>query len=481
MDSTDADFFHNRVPAEGISRRLLIGSKFDSALIDESLNYAGDLQEAMDSIEENLLNLAKDVIIQDRGGDDSPAVEEDDIVFVSAMCSILATKPVAQWSGEERSILDNLHKRYPDWIDKPVEGERAIDENTRSILADLGNREVIDKCFDDIRRDKDQIMQVKMQGFLREKWIDVSEELKDLIANLEESREHLRGTDLAEIKKQQKAVAQVIGEIREKVVDEWERLIDKQTEAFGDLSDRIREEAKEARTIIREGVTHVPREKRSPKKGPIAWIVRQIGKGGYDTDNYEEQILKTAEIEEAIIDMEEELTKEIQEVSETIFNIDFIMKAKNTMDMVLANQLSNELAHAINSKRIQLSVRNAIKKVADDGCEELKELNENLDSTFHSYGYKDEDSARRGQENARQIVSSLSKQSTEWVNQAKKQVDKVTTKAKEALVPAAVQELKDYLDRMEKDLKERKFVLRRYELVMDKLKRHQSEIHQAHS
>ena len=463
MDSTDTDFFHNRVPAEGIRRRLLIGSKFDSALIDESMSYAGDLQEAMDSIEESLLNLAKDVISRDHSGDDSLAIKEDDIFFVSAMCSILATKPIAQWSEEERSILDNLHKRYPDWIDKPVEGERAIDKNTRSILADLGNREVIDKCFDDIRRDKDQIMQGKMQGFLREKWIDVSEELKDLIANLEESREHLRGTDLTEIKRQKKAVTEVMGEIREKVVDEWESLIDKQTGAFGDLSDKIREEANEARAIIREGVTHIPREKRSPKKGPIAWIARQIGEGGYDIDNYQEKILKSAEIEEAIIDMEEELTQEIQEVSETIFNIDFIIKAKKTMDMVLANQLSNELAYAINSKRIQLSVRNAIKRVAEVGREEIKELNENLDSAFHSYEFKDKDSARRGQEAARKMVSSLSKKSTKWVAQAKEQVDKVTTKAKEELVPASVQELKDYHDRMEKDLKDRKFVLQRYE------------------
>ena len=479
MDSTDADFFHNRVPAEGISRRLLIGSKFDSALIDVSKDYAGDLQEAKNSTEENLVNQAKDVISQDRGEDSSLAIEEDDIVFVSAMCAILASKPVSQWNEEERAILGNLHKRYPDWIDEPVGG--AIDENTSDILAEMGNREAVTNCFEDIRRDKDQIMQSKMQDFLREKRSGALEELKYLITNLKESREHLRGTDLAEIKQQQEAVTEVRGEIREKIVDEWERLIDEQTGAFGDLGDKIREEAKEARTIIREGVTRIPRQKRSSRKGPIAWIARQIEKGGYEVEDYEEDALNTAEIEEAIIDMEEELTKEIQEVSETIFNIDFVIKAKNTIDTVLANQLSNELAHALNSKRIRLSVRNAIKKVADDGCKELKELNEKLNSTFHSYGFKNEESVRRGQENARTIVNSLSKQSTGWVDQAKEHVDKVTAKAKEALVPAAVQELEDYLDRMERDLKERELVLQRYELAMDKLKRHQSEIHQDHS
>ena len=154
MDSTDADFFHNRVPAEGIRRRLLIGSKFDNALIGESKAYAGDLQEAKDSIEGKLVNHVRDMISrsQGRGEGSSLTIEEDDIVFVSAMCATLATKPVAQWGKDEREVLDNLHKRYRDWIDKPEEGEREINENTRSILAGIGNRETLDEYLVAIRK-----------------------------------------------------------------------------------------------------------------------------------------------------------------------------------------------------------------------------------------------------------------------------------------------------------------------------------------
>ena len=88
MDSTDADFFHNRVPAEGISRRLLIGSKFDNALIGESKTYAGNLQEAKDSIKEKLVNHVRDMISRSQGSgeDGSLAIEEDDIVF--CICNV---------------------------------------------------------------------------------------------------------------------------------------------------------------------------------------------------------------------------------------------------------------------------------------------------------------------------------------------------------------------------------------------------------
>ena len=483
MDSTDSDFFHNQVPAEGISRRLLIGSKFDSALIDVSKDYAGDLQKAMDFTEENLVNQAKDVIgpNQDRSEDGSMAIEEDDIIFVSAMCAILATKPVTQWSEEEQAILDNLHKRYPDWIDRLAEGEKAIDENTLSILADLGNREAVDECLAAIRKDKNQIIQDKMEDFLQEKRDRAIEELKDLIANLEERRELLLETDLAEIEQQQEAVTELMEDIREKIVDEWERLIDEQTAAFKNLRDTINEEAKDARTIISSGVNVRVKSKRIEKKGAFPWIARKLWEGGYKSEDYEEQILNAADIEEGIRNMEEELNEEIQEVSETIFSFGFTRKAKSTMDTLLANEFSSELAHAIKSTRIQRSIRYAIDEVAKQGRKELEELNEKIDSTFHGYELNNEESPIKGQENARKMVRSLSRQSTDWIDKAKEQVDKITVKAKEALVPAAVQELKDYLGSIEKDLESREFKLQRYELAMDKLKRHQSEIHQDHS
>ena len=477
MDSTDADFFHDQVPAEGISRRLLIGSKFDSALIDEYKSYAGDLQEAMDSIKENLLNRAENVISQDRGEDDSLAIEEDDIVFVSAMCTILATKPVAQWSKEERDVLDDLHKRYTDWIDKPVEGGKAVDENTRTILATMGNREKVDECLDAIRENKNRIIQSKMQNFLQEKRDSALEELNELNEDLEESREHLHGTDLAEIKQQQEDVAEVVENIREKVVDTWEELIERQKKEINELRDTIREEFKDTSEIINSGID--VETKMRQKKGPLAWIAWNVWNGGMES--YEVHILNTAGIENAILDMHGELSKKIQDISETIFDFDFKKNAKRKMDGLLANELSNEVAHAIKPTRIQRSVRYAIDEVAGQGSEELKELNEKIDFTFYHPELNNEESAIKRQENAKKMVRSLRKQSTEWIEQAKEQIDKVSAKAKKALVPAAVQELKNYLGSIEKDLESREFTLQRYGQAMDKLKRYHSEIGQDHS
>ncbi len=472
MDSTDADFFHNRVPAEGIRRRLLIGSKFDNALIGESKAYAGDLQEAKDSIEEKLVNHTRDMISrsQGRGEDSSLTIEEDDIVFVSAMCATLATKPITQWNEEERAILGNLHKSYPDWIDEPVGDE--IDKDTCDVLAVVGNREKVDERLTAIRTDKNQIIKDKMQGFLREKRDGVLVELNELIENLEESREHLRGTDFEGIKQQQEEVAEVVEDIREKVVDAWKELIEEQKKEFNELRDTIRDEAKEARDII----SGIPIER--SKEGLLSTIAQKLWGGGKDNQRDPSD---TGVVENAILDMQDELNGKIRSVSETIFDLDFTHKAKDKMNMLLANDIPSKPAHAIKLTRIQRSVRSAIDKVARQGSEELKELNEKIDSTFHGYELNSEESAIKYQENARKTVRLLSKQCTEWIDQAKEQIDKVTAKAKEELVPEAVQELENYLGSIEKDLESRGFKLQRYELAVDKLKRHQSEIGQDHS
>ena len=476
MDSTDAEFFHKRVPAEGISRRLLIGSKFDSALVDVWMDHAGDLQGAKDSTKNKLVNQARKKTNpdQDGGEDGSLAIEKDHIVFVSAMCAILAAKPVAEWNEEEQAILANLHKRYPDWIDLPIEG--TLDENTRATLAALGNREKIDECLAAIRTDKDRIIQGKMQNFLREKRGRAEEELKELIEELDERREHLGETDLIKIKKQREEVAEEVEDIREKVVDKWEELIDERTKTFRDLKEKIYEEAEEARRIISCPPDEVPIEIEKERKGPLAWVARILWDGGKEVKTSYEQILNTAEIEDGILTMEEELKEKIRRVFETVFDFYFIKKSKNSMHALLAEELGNVVAHTINPTQIQRSIRNAINEVAKKGRKELRDLNDGIQDTFHGYEINDAKSVIREQRKAREIVRSLSKQCTNWVDQANQKVDIVTARAKEALVPAAVQALEDYLDSIEKDLESREFKLQRYELAIEGLKKHQSKL-----
>ena len=66
MDKTDAQFLLKRVREEGIKRRLLIGSKFDSVLVD-TRKYDGNLESAIEGVEDSLRRHAMDAIARNRG------------------------------------------------------------------------------------------------------------------------------------------------------------------------------------------------------------------------------------------------------------------------------------------------------------------------------------------------------------------------------------------------------------------------------
>ena len=58
--------------------------------------------------------------------------------------------------------------------------------------------------------------------------------------------------------------------------------------------------------IISSGIDVRVKSKRIEKKGAFPWIARKLWEGGYKLEDYEEQILNSADIEEGIRNMEEE-------------------------------------------------------------------------------------------------------------------------------------------------------------------------------
>lgn len=87
MDSVDVGFLQDSILKEGILKRLPVGSKFDSALINVSKDYRGDLQKVKDGTQTRLTNHARSTIRQRHDPDDTPTVEEDDVLFsIGRLC-----------------------------------------------------------------------------------------------------------------------------------------------------------------------------------------------------------------------------------------------------------------------------------------------------------------------------------------------------------------------------------------------------------
>ena len=483
MNQEDAVFLLDRVPHEGIRRRLLIGSKFDSALIDVSKKYRGDLEEAKSALKETLREHATNMVVQSQDEDHTIAIKDKDILFVSAMCATWSEKPVTRWSTEERGIFESFRNAYPYWIDS-LDGN-IVNDATTDTLAYLGNKEEVDDRIADIRHDKDEITQGKVRDFLLGKRETVIRELNNLIDDIREKREELDQVDREQVEQQMRSVEEVKENIGNQIKDAWYGLINEQTRRLNDLKAKLRKESTEAQqVIIAQGVETQPklRERKKPK-GLLgfAWLGRKItGALHYESQLYEIKVLDTNAIRGTIDEAKDWLEDELQDLTEALFDHGFVKKARDRMTQIVSEELSNDLAFRLNTTTIARALRQSIEKIASQGRSDIKGFDFNFideDDDFEDHA----NNPLGGQNRAREIIKSIEDRVQQWINQAKGQLDTVGDQAKQALVPAAIGELHYYYNQLKQDLSQKEFKSDRYDQAIAQLEQCQRKLTQDNS
>ena len=478
MDNEDVEFFVRRLPQEGIRHRLVIGSKFDNALIGVSKDHSRDFVMAKEDTEKRLRGHAQEIMHRlDEG-----AVKADDnppspIVFVSALCAILADKPASRWTPEERAAFDSLQRVYPDWLDQP-EGGQTINKETKKNLAWLGNREEIDKHIRGVREDKDSIIAQKMHSFLHEKRSHAQEELDELIKDVEEKVASVRDGDIGEIEAQQKVIGNLREEIGFKVTDAWEEMIDESAQTFDQFREEIQSQCQEAKMEIK-GATKTKRVRRK-KEGLLPLFGRLLGLGGYESSL--EEIVDRQALESTVEDFRDWLEREISQKADAIFSRSFKKEAIIRLCRIVADEISNDLASKMDLIAVERSLREAVAQTVEQADQGMK----NYDLVLKKGQEKEVQDKTgfmaqahltlfgldsRGVSSAREAVRKISDAGIEWLDHCKGQVDRVAAQAKTALVPAAVQQLQEYHDRIKKNIKDREFTLQRCGLALKDLKK----------
>ena len=152
MGKVDAGFLTDSLPNVGIKRVVLIGSKFDSALMDEGKRYQGNLRSALLDLRRKLgqqaENSLRPIIDANKESGLMKAVEKClPPVFISGMAYNLAVRDYAQLDEEEKHILNRLKKLFPDW------------DFTKEILLDLSNIPAVKaNNLDQIKKEKEKII-----------------------------------------------------------------------------------------------------------------------------------------------------------------------------------------------------------------------------------------------------------------------------------------------------------------------------------
>ncbi len=469
LTSQDVDFYHRRTRRDGISRRLLIGSKFDSALVDVGKQYKGDLSTAIQMLEKQLTERVDDVFSDEKTDGDKP-------VLVSTLCATLASKPTTEWSEEEHTYFGNLRKLYPDYLDQEDPGasqDSEIGEEIRTTLTTLGNRGGVNSRLTDIRRDKDEIIQGKARKFVSEKQMQTKEVLGELIQYVEHKREDVKNGDIKKIEKQKDAIEGLILKVGQALTEEWEIIIEKRAERLENKLQPVRDEIKDVRKII----TDAKREETYQRK------VRRWYWSNYFVHDTR-TVLDINQIRIGFDTMGDEITELIRDASGKIFSVESSRAAAEKLSGIVNKYFyKNTVSDDVNVDFIIRTLKQAIRELFAEGALQIEEHSDNakrtiekildepdeLSDTFIS----DPDEVQNA---ARKVVKKVLSQHNELLDDFAKIAKDVSEKAAPKIVPTVRESLDKYHQDIQKLINDRKFILQRCDLALEALKKRQAEL-----
>ena len=470
MDNEDVRFFEQRLRKEGISNRVIIGSKFDSALIDVARDAGADLQRARDETERRLAMHATDAIrrLSEKPDDDQPAPAAPEIIFISAMCSKLARTPYGEWDHEERSIFERVRKAYRDWLDAADESNATITDDTKTTLTDLGNQAQVTDHLDKLRRNKEQVIFASNQETVDAKRAAASNEVDELLEGLRTYRKTVNEVDAEQLEKQMKAVVGLQHRLTTLIGDEWHKLMETEVAPLAEFRREIRAEAKEARKELKGTVDSKTRTRE--KKGLWSWTKRLFGaESGWE--KYEDKVLNISAVESVIEDVSADVNDGVDKLRDQMFtDAGFVRKSHGILCLIVANELSNDTAQDCDVDALQASLRDAIATVAADARSELKKKEE-LQIKEPSLDPNDVD---KGLKKARKAIRSAINHAIEWIEQADEELRRIAQEAEDELVPVTVAFLKESQEQLKKDIEDRAFKTSRIDSALREIEQGRS-------
>lgn len=455
MEASDVEFFEEKLPQEGICKRLIIGSKFDSALIDVARDARGDLHVAQDDTKSSLESRVLQLLTEDDPGSAAPPA----IIFVSAMCSRLAATPYDQWNDEEKRIFNRLLEAYPDWLNPADESAGTITEETKEILRELGNQEQVDNHLDKLRRNTSSIIFAKNQQTVETKCDAAGQEVDELLKSLRAYRDKINSAKIEQVDQQMKDLVRLEHRLALVVGGEWRTCMAREMEPLAQFRRELRGEARETLEELEDAVSTrtKTKTKRKKKKGLVNWGKQKLGiESGWETrtKSYEVRVLNTAAVEGEIAGISAYITDKLDELREQMFtDADFVRKSQVTLGRVIANNLDNEAAEDYDVDMLHTSLRDAIATIAATARDKL-EKGGNFQPKELSLSSKQ---VEAGLVQGRKAIQSAVDRAILWIRQAGEEWNQIARESEGALVPLVVAGLKKSQEQLKKDIEDRAF------------------------
>lgn len=188
FDSTDVSFLSDRIGSQGISKIVLIASKFDSVLQDVGMKFEDDLGAAIGDCERQLKKqFERNFATADYNGEKPIFTESSGIGFS------IAKKPKDSWDSVERNVVAQMKRFYP--------SNFSSDEDVKDTFLALSNiDEIKEKYLNGVFvKNRDNIIQDKSRAYFSNMGKGLSRILEEQKDSISGDLKVLESTDISKL------------------------------------------------------------------------------------------------------------------------------------------------------------------------------------------------------------------------------------------------------------------------------------------
>ncbi|MCG9697430.1 dynamin family protein [Shewanella sp. Isolate11] len=473
LDSQDMALLAQNIPNKGIEEIILIGSLFDSALLDEYSNYASIIQ-ALPSLTASLNDQAQSEVKAvcrhdelNHGGQSHLMQTLQNAlppIFVSSRCYDLAKKG-DDLSEEEQHTLNRLNQMFDGFTFTP------------QILEKVANFKKVHSKLESVRENKDKIMAERLDNLLKGAERDLLQKLTAISDDITLKRNNLQQGDLAEAEKKQKELAERINAGKSKVImvfDKYRVQIEKTLHKVeqGIKQDSLSVKRINSQTGSREESYTTYSEVYGPELlSPSTWFSKKtVSNKNYRTVNYTYANVQDAvqKLEDFVIETSERLyqsssqtininqfREDIKQAVRGLFDFsdpDFdpemiLLPLSNSVDRITIPTISLDLDHHINSIRQQFSAN----EVEGDEIQQLRA------------------------EQAR-IVGILLTEITQEVSKCGSDMLGKISREEQEFLPALIGDLEDSVEQLRVDMENKEKALQEYSNILELVEEDKQEL-----
>lgn len=431
LDKSDWILLSSQLPQKGVKKLVLIASKYDSGIRDilrvqddddifgDDENTADNIPKACKIIKKKLRKRAKSKVeeftkdLEKRGS--SPELIEvikqcADPILVSSLAYNMTGKSQEDFSSEEKNIYSAL---------------KQFSNDMESDLKLLGNFDEVKSLFEDVVKDKEDILSAKAKSFIP----NAAEELKNLLSNyLEKTNKRiqvLESNDREQLIEHKKFVETQMGSIKADIAS-----------VFGELNAKLESEKSNAVRELRDaGKDYLNVKERtgsitrtgSYTTGHLFWkrthvytyeehysyciaadAIENLRKYGLDASNQVEEVFSEAlhikEIKRRLLNVvvnnfdmgSEKYDSSLFRimVEETVSGIEFPIFDIDISDEMngIAGKFTGELTSASQKTELSTALSKAISRIYDELCKKLDSAVKKFKGEMAQIGKKVEES-----------------------------------------------------------------------------------------